>query len=87
MYIHVLFVRSEIINQLALLKPEIQISYVSAFFSHGLSGYTIYRRKRLYVMRSLCARAFEVVSDPELYFPSGVIGDPTLASYKKGTKK
>jgi hypothetical protein len=37
-------------------------------------------------MRSLCSRAFEVVSDPELYFPSGVIGDPTLASYKKGTK-
>lgn len=27
---------------------------------------------------------FEVVADPERYFPSGVIGDPTTASAKKG---
>jgi len=27
---------------------------------------------------------FEIVADPEHYFPSGVIGDPTIASAKKG---
>jgi len=27
---------------------------------------------------------FEIVADPERYFPSGVIGDPTVASAKKG---
>jgi creatinine amidohydrolase len=27
---------------------------------------------------------FEIVADPERYFPSGVIGDPTAASAKKG---
>jgi creatinine amidohydrolase/Fe(II)-dependent formamide hydrolase-like protein len=27
---------------------------------------------------------FEVVADPERYFPSGVIGDPTQASKTKG---
>lgn len=27
---------------------------------------------------------FEVVADPEKYFPSGVVGDPTKASKKKG---
>ena len=29
---------------------------------------------------------FEVVPDPERYFPSGVMGDPTIASVKKGQK-
>ncbi len=29
---------------------------------------------------------FEVVADPEKYFPSGVIGDPTAASASKGQK-
>jgi creatinine amidohydrolase/Fe(II)-dependent formamide hydrolase-like protein len=29
---------------------------------------------------------FEVVAHPELYFPSGVNGDPTTASAKKGQK-
>jgi creatinine amidohydrolase len=27
---------------------------------------------------------FEIVADPERYFPSGVIGDPTQASAEKG---
>ncbi len=27
---------------------------------------------------------FEIVADPERYFPSGVIGDPTVASARKG---
>jgi creatinine amidohydrolase len=27
---------------------------------------------------------FEIVSDVQPYFPSGVIGDPTVASFKKG---
>jgi creatinine amidohydrolase len=27
---------------------------------------------------------FEVIADPERYFPSGVMGDPTVASEKKG---
>jgi len=27
---------------------------------------------------------FEIVADPERYFPSGVIGDPSMASVKKG---
>jgi len=27
---------------------------------------------------------FEIVADPERYFPSGVIGDPTIASARKG---
>jgi creatinine amidohydrolase len=27
---------------------------------------------------------FEVVADPERYFPSGVMGDPTAASESKG---
>ncbi len=27
---------------------------------------------------------FEVVADPERYFPSGVMGDPTQASKNKG---
>jgi len=27
---------------------------------------------------------FEIVADPECYFPSGVIGDPTIASVNKG---
>jgi len=27
---------------------------------------------------------FEIVADPERYFPSGVIGDPSMASAKKG---
>jgi len=27
---------------------------------------------------------FEIVADPERYFPSGVIGDPTIASAEKG---
>jgi len=27
---------------------------------------------------------FEIVADPDRYFPSGVIGDPTIASAKKG---
>jgi creatinine amidohydrolase len=27
---------------------------------------------------------FEIVADPERYFPSGVIGDPTAASPEKG---
>jgi creatinine amidohydrolase len=27
---------------------------------------------------------FEIVADPERYFPSGVIGDPTIASTEKG---
>jgi creatinine amidohydrolase len=27
---------------------------------------------------------FEVVAQPERYFPSGVIGDPTVASQRKG---
>ena len=29
---------------------------------------------------------FEVVAHPELYFPSGVNGDPTAASAEKGLK-
>jgi creatinine amidohydrolase len=29
---------------------------------------------------------FEVVPDPERYFPSGVMGDPTIASSEKGQK-
>ena len=29
---------------------------------------------------------FEVVAHPELYFPSGVNGDPTVASAEKGQK-
>jgi creatinine amidohydrolase len=29
---------------------------------------------------------FEVVPDPERYFPSGVMGDPTIASAEKGQK-
>ena len=29
---------------------------------------------------------FEIVADPERYFPSGVIGDPTAATDKKGRK-
>ena len=29
---------------------------------------------------------FEVVAHPELYFPSGVNGDPTAASAEKGRK-
>jgi creatinine amidohydrolase len=29
---------------------------------------------------------FEVVPDPEQYFPSGVMGDPTIASAEKGEK-
>ena len=29
---------------------------------------------------------FEVTPDPEQYFPSGVMGDPTIASAKKGKK-
>ena len=29
---------------------------------------------------------FEVVPDPERYFPSGVMGDPTVASAEKGQK-
>jgi creatinine amidohydrolase len=29
---------------------------------------------------------FEVVSDPERFFPTGVIGDPTIASSEKGQK-
>ncbi len=29
---------------------------------------------------------FEIVPDPERYFPSGVMGDPTIASVKKGQK-
>ena len=29
---------------------------------------------------------FEVVAHPELYFPSGVNGDPTVASVEKGQK-
>lgn len=27
---------------------------------------------------------FEIVADPERYFPTGVIGDSTIASVKKG---
>jgi creatinine amidohydrolase len=29
---------------------------------------------------------FEVTPDPERYFPSGVMGDPTIASAEKGKK-
>jgi creatinine amidohydrolase len=29
---------------------------------------------------------FEIVADPERYFPSGVIGDPAAASIEKGKK-
>jgi creatinine amidohydrolase len=29
---------------------------------------------------------FEIVSDPERYFPSGVMGDPTVASAEKGQR-
>jgi creatinine amidohydrolase len=29
---------------------------------------------------------FEVVPDPERYFPSGVMGDPTIANSEKGQK-
>ena len=29
---------------------------------------------------------FEIVADPERYFPAGVIGDPTVATDKKGQK-
>ena len=29
---------------------------------------------------------FEVVPDPERYFPSGVMGDPTIASAERGQK-
>jgi creatinine amidohydrolase len=29
---------------------------------------------------------FEIVPDPERYFPSGVMGDPTIASAEKGQK-
>ncbi len=29
---------------------------------------------------------FEIVPDPERYFPSGVMGDPTIANPKKGQK-
>ena len=36
--------------------------------------------------RYLAMPRFEVVSHPELYFPSGVNGDPTAASQEKGQK-
>lgn len=29
---------------------------------------------------------FEITPDPEKYFPSGVMGDPTIASFEKGTQ-
>jgi len=29
---------------------------------------------------------FEVVANPERFFPSGVMGDPTLASAEKGKR-
>ncbi|PVX26566.1 MAG: creatininase, partial [Candidatus Bathyarchaeum sp.] len=29
---------------------------------------------------------FEITPDPERYFPSGVMGDPTIAAAKKGQK-